>query len=376
MTPDPIRPTPAARSIPLPRVAGIRFPALKPAPEGPDGPDPRVQRLNLNESAFGPSPKALAAAQAALSWAHRYPDHFCADLAREISARTGVATEAMTFGNGSGELLVQCALIALEPGDEAVMPSPTFPTCGKGVQMAGATLVDVPLRADGANDVPAMLAALTPRTRLFYLCTPNNPTGGVLSAGDLALAIAGVPDTCLLVIDEAYHEFAGVEGGPAVLPLLQARKGPWVVTRTFSKAYCLAGLRVGYALTSGPDVALGFTRLRHNFNVTRPSLAAALAALRDEAHVADVIARTVAERQRLAAALSALGAEVLPSFANFVTARFPVPAMPIAEALNAQGIEVQALGWPDSKGSLRITVGTGAQTDMLLAALHAVMEAA
>src|SRR5262245_32178738 len=209
--------------IPLERVRDIVFSSPKPAPETGDGPSAGTIRLNLNEAPYPPSPLAIAAAQEALAFSNRYPDHYCTELAQEISRRTGVATDAIVFGNGSGELLVQSAMISLEPGDEAVMPSPTFPTCGKGVQIAGARIVNVPLRADGVNDVPAMLKAITPRTRLFYICTPNNPTGGSLTAEELTTAITQVPDSCMLVIDEAYHEFAGVAGGPDVLPLLAER---------------------------------------------------------------------------------------------------------------------------------------------------------
>ncbi|MGV8950817.1 MAG: pyridoxal phosphate-dependent aminotransferase [Cypionkella sp.] len=359
----------AQHPIPAPHIAAINFPSLPVMPEEAGAPNPTITRLNLNESATLPSPKALQAAQNALAFAHRYPDHHAAALTNEIAKRTGVARERIVLGNGSGELLVQSALVALAAGDEAVMPSPTFPTCGKGVQMANAQIVAVPLRADGANDVPAMLAAITPRTRLFYLCTPNNPTGGLLSSADLALAIAQVPDTCLLVIDEAYHEFAAQEGGDPVLPLLAARKGPWVITRTFSKAYCLAGLRIGYALVSGPELATGFARLRHNFNVSRPSLAAALAALQDDAYVAQSIARTVAERQRLARALVPYAVQILPSFANFLTVRLHQPAAPIVTALHAQGIEVQSLTWPDKNGAIRISIGSEAESARFLAAL-------
>lgn len=360
-----------AHPIPLPRISAIAFPMLPPLPEQGRGPNPDLTRLNLNESPYPPSPHALAAAQTALIWANRYPDHHCTELAAEISARTGVAPDCISFGNGSGELLVQTALIALQPGDEAVMPSPTFPTCGKGVQMAGARIVNVALRADGVNDVPAMLAAITPRTRLFYLCTPNNPTGGALTAAELSLAIAAVPDTCLLVIDEAYHEFALREGGAKLLPLLAGRRGPWVVSRTFSKAYCMAGLRVGYLLCSSAALTLGFTRIRHNFNVSRPSLAAAVAALRDDAHMTATTDKIIAERAYLAGQLARLGASHLPSAANFLTIRSPRPAADIVAALARAHIAVQALAWPDALGAVRITIGTRADSDRLLAVLQA-----
>lgn len=355
--------------IPVPRVFNIQFPLLPKIPESGNGPDPALARLSLNESPLCPSPNAIAAAQQALEWGHRYPDHHCTALAAELSARTGVATDCITFGNGSGELLVQAALIALEPGDEAVMPYPTFPTCGKGVQLAGGRIVEVPVRLDGTNDVRTMIAAITPRTRLFYICTPNNPTGGALGADDLTRAITQVPETCLLVIDEAYFEFSAFEGCPDVFSLLRERKGPWVVTRTFSKAYCLAGLRIGYALTSSPELNIGFIRQRNNFNVTRPSQAAALAALRDDAHLTNVVSRTVAERQYLHGELKRLGAEILPSTANFLTITLPGSAAPAMEALQGAGVAVQLLRWPDDRGALRITIGTRAEHNRLITIL-------
>ena len=211
-----------------------------------------------------------------------------------IRDHTGIPLDRISFGNGSAEILVALAMLSINEGDEAILPSPTFPTCGKGVQIAGGTIVNVPLRGDGVNDVPAMLAAMTDRTRLFYLCSPNNPTGGILTAAELTEAAQRVPDTCLLVIDEAYFEFSQKEGGPDVLSVLAGRKGPWVVTRSFSKAYCLAGMRIGYALASDAEIQKGLWQLRPNFNIGRASLAAATAAMLDEAYLQEMLARTIA----------------------------------------------------------------------------------
>ncbi|MEQ5872774.1 aminotransferase class I/II-fold pyridoxal phosphate-dependent enzyme [Sagittula sp. NFXS13] len=362
--------------IPVPSVEAIDFPALPLMPEAGDRPSGDLARLNLNEAPMSPSPLALAAAQVALADSHRYPDHHAVALAGTIAARTSIAADRIVFGNGSGELLVQCAQVSLDRGDEAVMPDPTFPTCGKGVQMTGAHIVKVPLRPDGANDVAAMLSAITPRTRLFYLCTPNNPTGNILGEADLERAIREVPATCLLVIDEAYFEFACGGDEPDTLTLLRSRTGPWVVTRTFSKAYCMAGLRVGYALCSDEGLKRGFSRIRHNFNVSRPSLAAARAAFEDAAYMRAAVAETVARREQLRAGLERLGFAVLPSFANFLTVRFNGSAAALAQALHGQGIAVQALGWPDANGSLRITIGAAEENERVLAAIENQLEAA
>jgi len=355
--------------FPTDRIRGIGFPPPPVIAEAGAGVDPAVVRMNLNEAPFPPSPGALAAAMAALEDANRYPDHGCTELGREVSRLTGIPVERISFGIGSSELLIALAMLAIEPGDEAIVPGPTFPACLKGVEIAGGELVSVAVRPGGENDVGAMLAALTDRTRLFYLCTPNNPTGGIVGRADLARAARGVPDACLLVIDEAYFEFSAHEGGPDVLAILEDRAGPWAVTRSFSKAYCLAGLRVGYALTGGADVRSGVETLRASFGINRVALAAAVAAIRDQEHLRQTLERTIAERARIAGALEKRGFTAYPSRANFITLRPPGPAREITTRLAAKGILVQYVAWPDSHGVIRITVGLGRDTDRLIAAL-------
>ncbi len=328
-----------------------------------------MRRLNLNESLLPPSPHALAAMAEALQQAQAYTDHGCSALAVLLSERTGLPANRISFGNGSGELLTMAAAIALEPGDEAIFPAPTFPTCAKGVAVSGGRLVEVPVRADGANDIPAMLAALTDKTRLFYVCTPNNPTGAAIGEDDLIAAIEGVPAGCLLVVDEAYHEFAAAEGYPDVLSLLDKRSGPWVVTRTFSKAYCMAGLRVGYAFTSDTELRNAFWKLRGNFNVNRIGLAGAVAAMKDEAYLQETLSSLLTQRKRLAAGLEEMGFENLPSQANFLTSLSPEPASGLADGLAGRGLLVQAMPWPGGNGSLRITIGEARDVDELLGGL-------
>lgn len=357
----------AGTSVPTQRVRSITFPPPPQSAE-PDSPEGAgLARLHLNEAPSGPSPKALAAAAAALVQAHRYPDHGATDLIANLAAATGVASDCISVGNGSGEILVALAQMSINPGDEAVFPAPTFPTCAKGVQIADGRLVNVALRADGVNDVPAMLAAITDRTRLFYICTPNNPTGGILSGDDLALAARQVPDTCLLAVDEAYFEFADAEGGPDVLAILRDRVGPWVVTRSFSKAYCLAGLRAGYALCSSPDIRDALWALRPNFNISRPTLAAASAALADRWHLAGVLDHALSERNRMGAALQAMGCTLCPGAANFLTFQTGGRAAELEAHLRAHGVLAQALPWPDPDGSLRVTIGSRADNDRFLA---------
>lgn len=361
-------------SIPNARIQAITFPPPPSSPETPSGPSLEIARMNLNEAPGTPSPLAIRAITASLTDINRYPDHDCTVLAGIISGRTGIPIDRLSFGSGSGEILVALAMMAINEGDDAIMPSPTFPTCPKGVQIAGGNIINVPLRSDGSNDVDAMLDAITDRTRLFYLCTPNNPTGGIISQKALVKAASQVPETCLLVVDEAYFEFAQVEGGPDVLSLLAARQGPWVVTRSFSKAYCLAGLRVGYSMSSDAAVNAGLWQLRPNFNIGRVSLAAASAAIQDDEHLNETLRNTIAQRQQLAASLARLDFQDYPSFANFLTVRCPGNAQTLQRALAQRNIQVQSLPWPDAAGSLRITIDTPGNNARLITALEEILD--
>jgi histidinol-phosphate aminotransferase len=358
-------------TLPSSRIKAVTFPPPPTTVEPDSKEGAKLARMHLNEAPFGPSPRVLTAAAEALTNAHLYPDHNAVELIGRIAVLTGVERSCISVGNGSGEILIAVAQLAIETGDEAVFPAPTFPTCGKGVQIAGGKLIEAPLRDDGVNDVASMLAALTDRTKLFYLCTPNNPTGGVLSAGEIALAADTVPDDCLLVVDEAYHEFANAEGGPDVLSILQRRTGPWVVTRSFSKAYCLAGLRTGYALCSSPDIRDALWALRSNFNLSRPALAAASAAIADTEHLAHVLRQTLAERDRIAQTLQKMGCRLYSGSANFLTFQANGDAMNLATMLGEQGVLVQVLPWPNSKGSIRVTIGSREENDRFLTGIAA-----
>lgn len=357
------------RTIPLERFNDMPIMAPHILQEPDNRPDPDIVRLNLNENPLPPSPNAIAAMHDAVDIANRYPDHSCSALAQIISARIGVSTDRLVFGNGSGEMLFAAAAIAVDRNDQAVLPGPTFAPVGKNIRLAGGEVVTVPVLDNGSNNVTAMLDAVNEHTGLFYLCTPNSPTGGMLQAEQIKLAADRVPSDCLLMVDEAYHEFAVWEGGPDVLSLLAARNGPWVVIRTFSKAYGLSGARIGYAIAGNRDLAVGFSKMRIGFNVNRIALAGACAAMRDQNYLEMVLDMVSSERQRLSVALHSYGLHVYPSAANFLLARTNKPADTIATKLAERHILVQALPWPDSNGSLRITIGTATENNTFLNAL-------
>ena len=347
------------------------LPQLSP-PAIPDkgfGPDPDVARLNLNEAPMRASRKALAAAVEALAFTNRYPDHGCTGLAAKLAVLSDFPAENIIFGNGSSELLFTLALASLNEGDEAIFPDPTFPSGLKASRIAGAKLVKVPVGQDGANDIQAMLSAITDKTGLFYICTPNNPTGNLASAEALKQAAKEVPERCLLMVDEAYYEFGAHEGAPSVLEILKDRSGPWAVTRSFSKAYCLAGMRIGYALVSGEAVRAPLSTLRGNFNINRMAMAAAEAAVLDQDHMRQVLEDTISERTRIENSLKERGFSIWRSYANFVVAKPQKSAAKIQKSLAKAGVLTQFMPWPDEEGSLRITVGSCEETDKLLAAL-------
>lgn len=335
-----------------------------------------IRRLNLNESAFPPSPRVIAAIRETAAHVHRYPDPRCRALAAAVATRTGLATDRIVFGNGSDELLMLLGQLVLEPGASAVLPTPSFPRYRVGAIFAGATVLPVAIRADGANDPDAMLAAIRPDTRMVLCATPNNPTGAMLTAGELADLANSVPKDVLLVVDEAYFEFARHAHGPDALSVLANRRGPWAVARTFSKAYGLAGLRIGYALLSSPALAEAINRIRGMFNVDTLAQVAALAALEDEAYTRRLLRECAAERQRLADGFRRLGCPPLPSVANFVSAQMPMPAVEAVKLLMQRGILVGIVGPAPFERHIRVTVGTVEDNDAILAAVDEIVKAA
>ncbi|MBV8652629.1 MAG: aminotransferase class I/II-fold pyridoxal phosphate-dependent enzyme, partial [Alphaproteobacteria bacterium] len=225
-----------------------------------------VRALHLNECPLPPSPAVVEAIRAAASGVNRYPDAQARQLRMLLAERTGIPADRIVFGTGSEELLNLATLIALDPGDEIVASTPAFNRYVKAAQLAGGRGITVPLQEDGRNDIDALVGAVTPRTRILFAAMPNNPTGQMNDAAEVEALALRTPEDVLLLIDEAYYEFARHAGGPDVLARLARRQGPWMVLRTFSKAYCLAGLRLGYALCSSADVALALGRIKTAFN--------------------------------------------------------------------------------------------------------------
>jgi len=337
-----------------------------------DRPSDAPVLLHLNESAFPPSPRVVEALCKSASGANRYGDPRPDDLAAVLSQRTGVAPALIVVGNGSDEVLGLVALMALGPGDSAVMPTPSFPRYRIGTTMMGAQSRLVRNLPDGRNDVAGLLAAIDASTKVVFACTPNNPSGAAMTRADLDALVHGVPDDVLLVMDEAYYEFDAAQGGEGALPALQSRRGPWLSTRTLSKAYAMAGLRIGYGLASSEALALGLVRVKLNFNLSSLSVVAAIAALDDEAYAQSCMARTIAERGRVAAALLDMGYPTLPSRANFVSFDYRVNSVPLIAALARQGVFIREWRDPGFETYVRMTIGLPQENDR---ALHLLDEA-
>ena len=333
-------------------------------------PDVRMRLLHLNESPYPPSPRAVEAFIAAVHDLNRYPDIHAAALATALAERTGVAAEHIIFGCGSDELIHFLCEACLGPGDELVIPAPSFPRYSLSGRILGAKPVRVKLDADGVNDADAMVAAVGERTRVVFCCTPNPPSGGMMGSAALDRLASAVPESVLLVVDEAYHEFGAHAGGPDVLAALRRRRGPFVVLRTFSKAYGLAGARVGYALCSGADVAGALRKVKLQFNVVAPSQAAALAALRDEGYLQSTLDAIARERRRLADGIAAMGLSPFRSAANFVSVRLAIAAAEAAAAFRQRGILIRDWRDPDHLNEIRVTIGLPDDTDAVLATLN------
>jgi len=323
-------------------------------------------RLSANETPWGPFPAAREAVARELDVLHRYPRPDDALVAR-LSELHGVGPEHFAVGNGADAIIGYLSTALLHAGDEVVMGWPSFPTYAIDARKEHATDVRVPLRPDGAMDLPAMAAAITPRTRLVWLCTPNNPTGASVSADELDTFLDAVPEDVTVIVDEAYFEFAAGPGHVDAVDAFVGQRANVGVLRTFSKLYGLAGLRIGWF--AGPvELAERLRATRHFYDVIDVAVAAALASLDDEAEVERRRERNRELRGRLEAGLDALGVEHLPSDANFVCA-IVADAPTVAAGLADAGILVRSLDDLDRPDLLRVTVGAPDEIDRFLEAL-------
>ncbi|MEY4762082.1 MAG: hypothetical protein RLZZ200_1938 [Pseudomonadota bacterium] len=334
-----------------------------------------IVKLASNENPLGPSPAALAAAQKSLADIWLYPDGNGHELKAAIARHHGVSMDQITLGNGSNDLLVLLAEAFLTPQVSAVISQYAFAIYGIVIHATGAVARVVPALPEDSDspfghDLDGMLAAIDATTRLVYIANPNNPTGSWVSDAALRAFLAKVPDSTVVVLDEAYFEYARRFGCTDGADLVAAHPN-LVVLRTFSKAHALAGLRVGYAL-SHPDVANMLNRVRQPFNVNIPALAAAEASLADGHQSLRAAALAEQGRTQLAAGLPALGVKAYPSAGNFVLADVShggLSGAQVFDRLLRRGVIVRPVGGYGLPRCVRITLGTAEQNDRLLASL-------
>jgi histidinol-phosphate aminotransferase len=337
-----------------------------------------VIKLASNENPLGPSPLALAAMRRALEESWLYPDGSGYELKQALAAQLGVRPEQLTLGNGSNDLLVLLAEAFLAPGSNAVFSQYGFAIYALVTQAAGAQgrvvpayPVDTPAHTGHqplGHDLDAMARAVDAATRLVFIANPNNPTGTWAGKDALQRFVASIPASTLIVLDEAYFEFARPLGCQDGIEWLGEHPN-LVVLRTFSKAYGLAGMRVGYGV-SHAGVADILNRVRQPFNVGNVAMAGALAALQDPAHVAQGVSLASEGREFLTRELQGLGLTVLPSAANFVMLRVPGSGAQVYQRLLQLGVIVRPLAGYGLPQYLRISTGTLAQNERLIAALR------
>ena len=329
-----------------------------------------IVKLASNENPLGVGANAIAAIQAALPELTRYPDGSGFSLKASLSAKLSVAPAQITLGNGSSEILELVMRTFVSPEHEVVFSQHAFALYPILTQAVGAQAKVVPAKNFG-HDLSAMLAAVSAKTRLVFIANPNNPTGTLLAPDELEGFIAALPKHILCVLDEAYYEF--------VDPAVRTESANWpqrfpnlIITRTFSKAYGLAGLRIGFGVSS-LDVADLLNRVRQPFNNNMLALAAAEASLDDADYLAQTLAVNNAGMAQLTTAFKSLGLDWIPSFGNFVSVDLKQNALPIYEALLAKGVIVRPVANYEMPCHLRVSIGSERENTMFVTALKQVL---
>lgn len=329
-----------------------------------------IIKLASNENPLGSSPAALAAIHAVLPDLARYPDGNGFVLKAALAKRYAVTPEQVVLGNGSNDVLEFAARALLTPATSAVFSQHAFAVYPLVVQAMGARSIEVPAK-DFGNDPQALLEAIADDTRIVFIANPNNPTGTLLMPDALLALIEQVPRSVLVVLDEAYYEYLAPDVAADSVNWLQ-RFPNLLIARTFSKAYGLAGLRVGFALAH-PEIAALLNRVRQPFNVSSVAQAAALAALGDTTHLQRSIALNTAGMQQICTGLQRLGLRFIPSFGNFLSFRIG-NASAIYQRLLKHGVIVRPVANYGMPEYLRVSIGLEAENDKFLSALASAIQ--
>ncbi|QTH44870.1 histidinol-phosphate transaminase [Cohnella sp. LGH] len=329
-----------------------------------------VIKLASNENPFGCSPKAKEAIARELENMSIYPDGAAVELTNALAKHHGVNPDQVIFGAGSDEIILMICRAFLQPGDETVMADQTFPQYKHNVTIENAKSIEVPLK-EGTHDLYSMLEQVNEKTKIVWICNPNNPTGTINTADEVEWFLSKVPSHVLVVLDEAYCEYLDDPSFPDGIKLLQKYPNV-VVLRTFSKIYGLASLRIGYGIGQ-PDVIRSINQVREPFNTSRMGQAAALAALQDVEFIAFCREENKKGLAYFRQAFEDLGLKAFPAYGNFIMVDVQRPGQEVFEALLRKGVIIRA-GHKQYPTSVRITVGNAEQNAKVVAALTAVLK--
>jgi len=330
-------------------------------------------RMDLNECPYPPSPKTIAAMQAHADQLNRYPDGTCPELGARLSELNDIPTAQICWGAGSTQLLKSIMEIVIGPGQNLVSPALLWHRFHGAYNALAADVTIVPNKDDTSIDIDGLVGAVGNNTRLVIAVTPNNPTGLTLTEAELRQLCDETPENVLLYVDEAYHEFSVHAGGLDALQIVKERKGPWVVSRTFSKAYGLAGLRLGYAYCSSEEIANAVRLITSTFNVSAFAEVGALAALEDTEYRDFILESNATERRRIIDGLGKLGCNPIQSATNFVSADAGCSGQDVVKEMRKRGVRIGT--WHDVgfENYIRISMGRPEDTDACLTALEQVL---
>jgi len=332
----------------------------------------RVIKLASNENPLGPSSLAVTAARAAMAATNRYPDGGGFYLRTALARCHNLPETQIALGCGSSDLIDLASRVFVQAGDEGIISRGTFPLYEIAIRGVGASPVETPLREFG-YDLAAMAAAVTPRTRIIYLANPNNPSGTMFTAGEFARFLEDIPESVLVVLDEAYFEYVECADYSRSLDLVREGRN-LLVLRTFSKVYGLAGMRIGYGM--GPAKLIEqIDKIRLPFNTSDVAQAAAIAALDDHEHVRRSIESNRAGLRQLESSLVEMGVSYVPSVANFVLVHLPTDPANVITQLLQHGVIVRPMGWMGFPDAIRVTVGTAEENSQFLRAFEDVVTA-
>ncbi len=330
----------------------------------------RVVKLASNENPLGLSPLASAAIHEAATTCHFYPDAECSLLRQTLANKLAIDANRFIFGNGSEDLISIISKVFLDHGDEVVTVVPSFGLHILAPITCGAEVKTVPMQEDMQFDVAGIIKAIGPRTRLVMFSCPSNPVGSALKASELQVILDAIPNHCLLIFDEAYYEYASNQPDyPNCLALLEQSQKAFILLRTFSKAYALAGLRIGYGIVSDSSLTILIDKVRNPFNVNRLAQIAAVAALQDGQHLQKSIRLVEKERNNMLLALNKRGYCPIPTYANFLFFATKQPADKVAEHLLKHGVVIKPWKEAGYTHYVRVSISSEQDNKLFLAAL-------